>query len=154
MVKGIKAMSPADRIRLKTEIDPKTGCWIWQGVVTCTGYGRITYQYKPWMAHRLSYEAFVGPIPEGLTLDHLCRTPLCCNPDHLEAVTQTENTRRGRTIGYEHPNAPKTCKRGHSPETHRFRTVVRNGKEVKRCVTCYNEKKRARRARLGRAAAG
>lgn len=78
------------------------GCWIWQGATYGpqkdieTRYGRIyvspSLRHMP--AHRFSYELFVGPIPEGLQLDHLCRRRRCVNPAHLEPVTAQENIRR------------------------------------------------------------
>lgn len=76
------------------------------------GYGRLFAEGKNYQAHRLSYEVFVGPIPDGLFLDHLCRVTNCINPDHLEPVTPAENNKRGN--GASGINARKThCKRGH-----------------------------------------
>jgi hypothetical protein len=84
------------------------GCWIWLGPTVHNGYGRICVNSKPSMAHRWAYEHFVGPIPQGLQIDHLCRVRACCNPDHLEPVTPLENTRRGQG------NGSKThCNYGH-----------------------------------------
>lgn len=72
-----------------------TPCWIWQLSVTSHGYGHLRLNGRDAMAHRASYEDAKGPIPAGLTLDHLCRVPACINPDHLDPVTQAENVRRG-----------------------------------------------------------
>ena len=72
-----------------------TPCWVWTGLQTTTGYGRAPDGGK---AHRRMYEAVVGPIPEGLSLDHLCRVTLCVNPDHLEPVTHVENMRRSANV--------------------------------------------------------
>jgi hypothetical protein len=72
------------------------GCWIWGGYIGPSGYGRAyagPSYYRA--AHRMAYEFARGPIPEGLQIDHLCRNRACVKPDHLEAVTQTENVRRG-----------------------------------------------------------
>lgn len=69
------------------------GCWEWTGAKTAAGYGQFTRRKE--YAHRHAYEDLVGPIPEGLVIDHLCRNPSCVNPDHLEPVTQRENIRRG-----------------------------------------------------------
>lgn len=80
------------RIR-STPVDPDTGCWIWTGA-TSVGYGRIRVDGRLDMAHRVSYQLFVGQIPEGLDLDHLCMNRRCCNPSHLEPVTRAENMRR------------------------------------------------------------
>lgn len=72
----------------------ETPCWLWRhagGV----GYGTARVGGRTVNAHRLAYEAFVGPVPEGLELDHLCRVRRCVNPNHLEPVTRSENMRRG-----------------------------------------------------------
>lgn len=68
-------------------------CWPWLAS-TVHGYGQINRDGRPRMAHRVAYELLVGPIPEGLDLDHLCRTHCCVNPAHLEPVTRGENVRR------------------------------------------------------------
>ena len=78
-------------------IDTETGCWIFIGYTNAKGYGMMrnggpNMEY----AHRVFYERAKGPIPERMQLDHLCRTPACVNPDHLEPVTNTTNQRRGR----------------------------------------------------------
>jgi hypothetical protein len=72
-------------------------CWLWKGH-TSGGYGYIRAfgKYHGWLrAHRVSYMLHVGPIPDGLVLDHLCRNTRCVNPDHLEPVTIGENVLRG-----------------------------------------------------------
>lgn len=95
-----KPFSRAD-VLPRIAISP-TGCWEWTGQIKA-GYGRLSGA----SAHRISYEVFIGPIPSGLTLDHLCYNPPCVNPDHLEPVTAIENLRRQRS-------ASKTeCKSGH-----------------------------------------
>lgn len=75
-------------------VEEETGCWVWQRS-TSRGYGYVTRGGRCVPAHRWYYEHLVGPIPEGLELDHLCRNPPCVNPDHLEPVTHAENMRRG-----------------------------------------------------------
>ena len=87
------------------------GCWIWTGSRTSAGYGNLRlpgggFDY----AHRVAYSALVGPIPEGLVLDHLCRVRNCVNPAHLEPVEHAVNVRRGAgTYG----PLKTSCKRGH-----------------------------------------
>lgn len=72
-----------------------SGCWEWRGMVNRNGYGRVWLDGRRHMVHRIMYTLLKEEIPEGLVLDHLCRNRLCCNPDHLEAVTVRENTLRG-----------------------------------------------------------
>lgn len=72
-----------------------TPCWIWQRAFDGTGYGRACHDGRMFQAHRFIYERLVGPIPEGMQLDHLCRVRSCVNPSHLEPVTNATNTRRG-----------------------------------------------------------
>lgn len=87
----------AERIRSSSEqnID---GCWLWLRTIQREGYGKITIRVdgKPAtrLAHRVSYETFVAPIPDGLWIDHLCRVRSCVNPAHLEPVTPQQNVRR------------------------------------------------------------
>lgn len=75
------------------------GCWVWLGYVNQGGYAHFDIPHeasgrKSMRAHRWAYEHFVGTVPEGLQLDHLCNVKSCSNPDHLEAVTASENQRR------------------------------------------------------------
>lgn len=83
------------------------GCWEWLRVHD--RYGKVTVQGRTTLAHRAVWELLVGPIPEGLFIDHLCRNTRCVNPDHLEPVTPTENAHRGNgyRVGWTH------CIRGH-----------------------------------------
>ena len=100
-----------------------------------SGYGRIQKGVGvTLLAHRVAYELEVGPIPKGLTIDHLCRTHGCVRPSHLEPVTPRENVLRGQTIPAK--NANKThCLRGHefTPEnTYRFGP----DKRYRSCIEC------------------
>lgn len=70
------------------------GCWLWAGTILPSGYGQFRVGLGRARAHRFAYELLVGEIPEGLTIDHLCRNIRCVNPDHLEPVTAAENVRR------------------------------------------------------------
>jgi hypothetical protein len=118
-------------------IDGDTGCWLWGGYIDAsTGYGK---HGKRW-AHRAVYEMHRGPIPEGLQLDHLCRTRACVNPEHLEPVTLRENVLRGTAPAA--LNAAKThCAAGH-PFTGANLIVRANGSRG--CRTCENAQQRER----------
>jgi hypothetical protein len=98
-----------ERFWEKVSVTPS--CWNWMACKVY-GYGRIKISGKQLLAHRVSYEALKGKIPEGLQLDHLCKNRACVNPDHLEIVTQLENWERG--LSPPRLNRDKTsCKRGH-----------------------------------------
>lgn len=79
---------------LSSKTDKTGECWLWTGAIQSGGYGEIRHLGRTRLAHRVSYEVHVGPIPIGLQLDHLCRNTRCVNPTHLEPVTQSVNVRR------------------------------------------------------------
>ena len=79
----------------KYEVDTNTGCWIWKGHKDKDGYCATTINGRSIRAHRASYIFHNGSIPTGLQLDHLCRTPSCVNPEHLEPTTNAVNSQRG-----------------------------------------------------------
>ncbi len=115
-------------------------CWNWTGNVWC-GYGMYGLGGKCWRVHRLSYTELVGDIPEGLTLDHLCRNKRCVNPAHLEPVTAAVNTMRGNAAGA--LNAAKTeCKWGHPLSGDNLYLAPTTGARI--CLEC----KRLRRQRI------
>lgn len=98
----------AERMQKFIDKTSEHGCWLWRGSLNNYGYGRLDRTYS----HILAWETANGPVPDGMELDHLCRTPACCNPSHLEPVTRQENQRRG--MGPTGVNARKLrCIRGH-----------------------------------------
>ncbi len=99
--------------RFWAKVNKTETCWLWTGAHTPLGYGRFSVgQHRLVCAHRWAYEAVLGPIPEGLVIDHLCRVPACVNPSHLEPVTTRINNLRG--IGYTAQRAAQTqCVNGH-----------------------------------------
>ena len=97
--------------------EPNSGCWLWLGGIQGGGYGIVRRGSKrdgSLVAHRAIYEHFVGPVPDGLELDHKCKVRCCVNPAHLEPVTHLENIKRGFSY-----NARKThCPQGHAFALH------------------------------------
>ena len=115
------------------------GCWTWLAGRTTGGYGEFHAFGRHVSAHRFAYAELIGSVPDGLHLDHLCRNPLCVNPDHLEPVPAKENVLRG--AGPTAVNASKThCIHGH--EFNRRNThLTPDGKRV--CRTCNRDRHRA-----------
>lgn len=100
-----------DRIVPVLVLAPMGECLVWTGRINRNGYGRIYHDGDERMAHRVTYEAVIGPIPEGMLLDHRCRTRCCVNPAHLEPVTHSENTLRGQALLFGRDLHPVTLER-------------------------------------------
>lgn len=114
-----------------------SGCWEWQGYLT-RGYGYLKDGKKLVAAHRFAFRLLKGGIPEGMTLDHLCRNRCCVNPDHLEIVTMRTNTLRGNGISAKCARATH-CPQGHPYDL--FNTYLYpNGN--RRCRICRREQMR------------
>jgi hypothetical protein len=138
-------LSPEQRLYRKLRIEDRgydTPCWLSYQGINPDGYATLRVDGIGWLAHRLSYTLFVGEIPEGLILDHLCRQHNCINPEHLQPVTIGENIRRG-----EHPNVV-AWREGRCLQGHRLtedNITMRSDGRV-RCRKCINEY--ARRSRV------
>lgn len=135
-----KLLSDLARFFTKVEVDQVTGCWAWTQRLDKDGYGA---QFKVGShtdgsrrnirPHRFSYEQLIGPIPEGLVIDHTCRNRACQNPLHMEPVTHAVNTKRGMRATATH------CKRGHEFSGDNVRRTDLGGRVRRVCRTCFRE---------------
>jgi len=134
----------ADTVRFWRNVEFRPGdCWSWKGHVSDKGYGRFgTWNPPPGVkrlryAHRFAYEDSIGPIPEGLTIDHLCRTRDCVNPLHMEPATFVDNAMAGNCVGV--LNRMKThCPKGHEYTPENTKRVPSNPGS-RYCKACHRE---------------
>lgn len=122
------------------EVDGITGCWNWLKWVNPGGYGKIRVGARTWRAHRLYYERARGPIPEGLVLDHLCQNKRCINPDHLEAVTETENRRRRSHVTLDQVREVRRLGLGSAEAGRRLGITQSSGSSIVRGATWKEDK--------------
>lgn len=121
-----------ERFWAKVQRGAADECWVWLASRTSTGYGQFFVEKGPRKAHRVAYELTKGQIPDGLHIDHLCRTPLCVNPDHLELVTLAENNRRAAP--FRAYRLKTHCRSGHEfTAANVYWDPTRN---YRRCRTC------------------
>jgi len=135
-----------DRFMRFVSVDQR-GCWLWTGRIGTGGYGyfgqKVDGVRKTRRAHRVSYELFVGPIPEGQQVDHLCHVRACVNPDHLEAVRPVTNNLRSTSPSA--ANARRTeCRRGHPLSGDNLQVIRTNGRAKRRCKACARASRRLR----------
>lgn len=131
--------------RIEKRIDRTTStteCWLWTGATNDRGYGMARFGAGAKYIHRIVYEVMVEEIPDGLTLDHICRTPSCCNPEHMEIVTRSENSRRAA-------GEITHCTHGHEYTAENTGRNSNGTRYCKRCHVIYNvaRKKRLRAER-------
>lgn len=132
--------SPEDE-RYFARVTQDGDCWLWIGASGKYGYGNFMDDSgRTWRAHRWAYEYFIGRIPEGLHLDHLCRNPACVNPWHLDPVTALVNIQRVPPDARNKPEPWELCGRGHpmTPEN----VYVTPGRGNRYCRTCQSAARR------------
>jgi len=113
----------------------ESGCWLWTGSVHKGGYGRIKLRHDVYgVAHRVAWELLRGPIPPGLTIDHLCFVKRCVNPEDLEPCTTQENTRR-YYAAYPVVRAPKPPRRKPALCAH---DATKKRRECRDCTLAYH----------------
>jgi hypothetical protein len=141
---GRKAIPVEDKLLSGIEVSDD-GCWNWTKARNALGYGRVRVStHRVEFTHRACYEIHEGPIPEGLVLDHLCRNPSCCNPAHLEPVTQRVNLLRGETL--QAANVAKThCPYGHEFSPDNTRLLDNGGRRCRACERRRANEHNARR---------
>lgn len=129
--------------RFLAKVEKTETCWLWTAWIESNGYGRFWLDGRQHGAHRVAYELYVGPIPDGLEIDHLCRVKHCVNPAHLEAVTASENILRMAALRVPYQHARDTCPNGH-PYDDENTISTRTGRA---CKTCKRDANRAYYAR-------
>lgn len=110
---------------------PMSGCWLWFGAIDSDGYGNWWDGEKYVKPHRVTYELGHGPIADGLVIDHKCRTRSCCNPDHVEPVTNAVNVQRGADYAW---SQKQLCAAGH--ELTEANTLLKDNKRHRTCREC------------------
>lgn len=149
--------------RLATQITVGDDCWLWTGTPMKIGYARIVNDGRRPYVHALMYELLIGPVPSGMTLDHLCHTNdpacpggnydphrRCVRPSHLEPVTLAENKARGRSPHAVHARKSH-CPQGHPYDnTNTYRVRRKNGNLSRVCRKCCLDGQRRRRLERAR----
>lgn len=141
--RGVTPTHPGLRAMEKVTVD-EDGCWLFSGYCNPkSGYGQVSssvdfHPSRTVATHVAVWMFFEGPVPDGLVLDHLCRVPACCNPGHLEPVTNRENCMRGEAprIVLSRENL---CQEGH--ELTEANTYTNPGSGHRRCRFCRDAKR-------------
>jgi HNH endonuclease len=120
--------------KIEEPFDVHNDCWKWTSSINPDGYGNFWMNWRSAKAHRVAYELFVGPIPEGFEIDHLCRNRACVRPDHLEPVPRVLNMMRGEGNG-----SQTHCPAGHPYDEQNtyYWTNPQTGYTARYCRACH-----------------
>lgn len=131
--------------RFSAKVLPGPECWEWTGHHDPKGYSKFWFDGSMGYAHRFAYQTFIGPIPDGLVIDHLCKNRGCVNPGHMEPVTLSENSLR---------QTPWNRRKTHCPSGHPLTLVpaTRRRAGTRECVVCNRRRAREQKQRLREAA--
>lgn len=134
-----------ERILLQSSVNPETGCWEWHGSKNQNGYGLISIKRKTYLAHRISFKTFVGPIPPGdhhgtTCVCHSCDVRNCVNPSHFFLATQAENVSDMYKKGRNNPRGPMGTENGHSKLTENDVREIRSMRKAGRRLTTIAKK--------------
>lgn len=137
--KPLPPITARDMQRIMRHVDVSGDCWVWSAQRLKTGYGITSIKMRPCLAHRVLYTWHVGPIPDGLEIDHLCRSRSCVNLAHLEAVSHRVNMLRGDTV------VARKAANTHCPHGHPYSgDNLRSTKGGRRCKECAHQRDRGR----------
>lgn len=137
--------SDVGRLRSRLRANPATGCLEWTGCKNRKGYGNIRIGGQTYLTHRVAWAAHCGQIPDGMHLDHVCKNPACCNPQHLRVVTPRQNALENSDSVSAHYVKRTHCKNGHefTPENTHWIGPLRS---KRRCRKCNAESEMRRRS--------
>ena len=149
--KKTRGLSTADHLLYRSFLAP-SGCWEWAVARQPNGYGRVTTGGRAQLVHRVAYREFVGPIPDGMVVDHLCSNRACINPAHLRVCSQQENLTAPHSLSPPALNARQThCKRGHEFTPENTYTSPAGKRTCRECAAMHEAERWAdpvRKARI------
>lgn len=130
--------------RFWAKVEKGDGCWLWTGATSRRGYGSVTINGRSVATHRASYEAYHGPIPDGLHVLHSCDTPACVNPEHLRVGTRLDNMRDRAERGRHANTVKNACPSGHPYDDSNTYVDPRGNRQ---CRTCRRRQGASSKAR-------